>query len=258
MQNCWWWRFFWHGGSYVQVWPQRGRSSSELMNLHFRDCHFGMPVSLCQFRAPKITIWVDGWRTCHSCALSLWPFNSISVQHLTSSGLAWWAFCCHFQNLTCATTSTCKSRLLYSRIAQVFVIDASKVPPPKFHNRCSLMFTKCMNGLDTREFVVVWSHSGSVNANLPSVAWWRRQWRSLPRKYRKNLHRLYILHPSTAFRMQFWVSRLLLSRKFFANKLVYISTLPDLYSIFDSRTFYLPRKCYIHDAKLRRRSVPAE
>jgi hypothetical protein len=36
--------------------------------------------------------------------------------------------------------------------------------------------------------------------SLPGVGWWMWHWRRIPRKYRKNLKRLYIVHPSAMTR----------------------------------------------------------
>ncbi|WRT63479.1 uncharacterized protein IL334_000384 [Kwoniella shivajii] len=40
------------------------------------------------------------------------------------------------------------------------------------------------------------SLKGKEKRRLPGIAWWVWKWKRLPRKYRKNLKRLYVVHPS--------------------------------------------------------------
>ncbi|KAL1409632.1 hypothetical protein Q8F55_003628 [Vanrija albida] len=48
---------------------------------------------------------------------------------------------------------------------------------------------------------------------LPGVSWWIWNWRRIPRKYRKNLKRLYIVHPGTAAKTLLPITLPLLSPK---------------------------------------------
>ncbi|CAK9786260.1 hypothetical protein CC85DRAFT_285756 [Cutaneotrichosporon oleaginosum] len=48
--------------------------------------------------------------------------------------------------------------------------------------------------------LIVLAAEGDGDRPLPGVAWWLWHWRRIPRKFRKNLKRLYIVHPSTLTR----------------------------------------------------------
>ncbi|GMK54253.1 hypothetical protein CspeluHIS016_0108390 [Cutaneotrichosporon spelunceum] len=48
--------------------------------------------------------------------------------------------------------------------------------------------------------LVVLAAEGGGSRKLPGVAWWIWHWRRIPRKFRKNLKRLYIVHPSAVTR----------------------------------------------------------
>ncbi|KAI9344825.1 divergent CRAL/TRIO domain-containing protein [Zopfochytrium polystomum] len=75
------------------------------------------------------------------------------------------------------------------------------------------------------EYVVVLFASGGKYQ--PSWSWLFKAYQSLSRTYRKNLKHLYIVHPSSWFRILFQVMGRFLSPKF-AKKVEWMSTLTDL------------------------------
>ncbi|KIK80190.1 hypothetical protein PAXRUDRAFT_833676 [Paxillus rubicundulus Ve08.2h10] len=107
------------------------------------------------------------------------------------------------------------------------IINASALPDP---NEVSydLLLSRILLYLDLyveSDYTVVFFATGGRYA--PSWNWVWKAYRSLSRKYRKNLKRLYIVHSSFFSKMLFSVAGAIISPKFF-RKIVYISTLSEL------------------------------
>ena len=75
----------------------------------------------------------------------------------------------------------------------------------------NLIFRSCLAILDryaNRDYVVVF-YSAPME-HRPSVSWMLTAYRSLSRKYKKNIKKLYVTHPSRWFRILIWfLSRIL-------------------------------------------------
>ena len=82
----------------------------------------------------------------------------------------------------------------------------------------------------------------------------------LDRRYKKNLKRLFVVHPSTWLsRVLFvWCARVLISDKFW-SKLTYITKVSNLYKHFDASQIALPNSVYRYDRRAARvRSISEE
>eukprot|EP00128_Syssomonas_multiformis_P006161 Colp12_sorted_trinity150504_noHs@6373 len=53
-------------------------------------------------------------------------------------------------------------------------------------------------------YVVAYFHTGSSDDNQPELSWLRKVYQFLPMKYRKNLHRVFIVHPTRWSRLVTW------------------------------------------------------
>ncbi|KIJ17595.1 hypothetical protein PAXINDRAFT_167607 [Paxillus involutus ATCC 200175] len=107
------------------------------------------------------------------------------------------------------------------------IINASALPDPH-EVSYDLLLSRILSYLDLyveSDYTVVFFATGGRHA--PNWNWVWKAYRSLSRKYRKNLKRLYIVHPSFFSKMLFSVAGAIISPKFF-RKIVYISTLSDL------------------------------
>ncbi|KAH7885497.1 hypothetical protein F5I97DRAFT_1886063 [Phlebopus sp. FC_14] len=107
------------------------------------------------------------------------------------------------------------------------IINASALPDPH-EVSYDLLLTRILAYLDLyveSDYTVVFFAAGGRYA--PSWNWVWKAYRSLSRKYRKNLKRLYIVHPSFFSKMLFSLAGAVISPKFF-RKIVYISTLSEL------------------------------
>ncbi|TEB20117.1 hypothetical protein FA13DRAFT_1743366 [Coprinellus micaceus] len=107
------------------------------------------------------------------------------------------------------------------------VLNASALPDP---NEVSydLLLSRILAYLDLyveADYTVVFFASG--NKHTPGWNWVWKAYRSLSRKYRKNLKQLYIVHSSWFSKMLFSLAGAIISPKFF-SKIVYVSTLSEL------------------------------
>ncbi|CAA7264927.1 unnamed protein product [Cyclocybe aegerita] len=107
------------------------------------------------------------------------------------------------------------------------VLNASALPDPEVVSY-DLLLARILSYLDLyveADYTVVFFAAGSKHA--PNWNWVWKAYRSLSRKYRKNLKLLYIVHSSFFSKMLFSLAGAIISPKFF-RKLTYITTLSEL------------------------------
>ncbi|KAF7297625.1 Rho GTPase-activating protein 8 [Mycena kentingensis (nom. inval.)] len=107
------------------------------------------------------------------------------------------------------------------------VINASALPDPKEYNYDALLtrILAYLNLYVESDYAVVLFAAGV--RNTPGWNWVWKAYRSLNRKYRKHLKRLYLVHSSFFSKMLFSLAGAIISPKFF-RKIVYIATLSEL------------------------------
>ncbi len=93
-------------------------------------------------------------------------------------------------------------------------------------------------------FVVLYANS-EMSVREPALSWLRKAYNVLDRRYKKNLHRIFVIHPTKALKFRIWFARLFLSRKFFRKKLKYIDSLGCLYHIGGFKSENLPLPAHI-------------
>ncbi|EGN93953.1 hypothetical protein SERLA73DRAFT_171808 [Serpula lacrymans var. lacrymans S7.3] len=107
------------------------------------------------------------------------------------------------------------------------VLNASALPDPR-EVSYDLLLSRILSYLDLyveSDYTVVFFAAGGRHA--PGWNWVWKAYRSLSRKYRKNLKRLYIVHSSFFSKMLFSLAGAIISPKFF-RKIIYINTLSEL------------------------------
>lgn len=77
------------------------------------------------------------------------------------------------------------------------------------------------------DYVIVYFHQGLKEANKPSIQFLWNSYRELDRNFRKNLKRLYVVHPTWTIKVVWNFFKPFISEKF-KNKLVYIANLDQL------------------------------
>ncbi|KAI0337465.1 Rho GTPase activation protein [Trametopsis cervina] len=107
------------------------------------------------------------------------------------------------------------------------VMNASALPDPK-EVSYDLLLSRILAYLNLyveSDYTVVFFAAGGRNA--PGWNWVWKAYRSLSRKYRKNLKRLFIVHSNFFTKMLFSLAGAIISPKFF-RKITYVNTLSDL------------------------------
>ncbi|KAI0667686.1 Rho GTPase activation protein [Trametes maxima] len=109
----------------------------------------------------------------------------------------------------------------------MIVMCASAMPDPR-EVSYDLLLTRVLSYLDLyveSDYTVVFLAAG--NRHTPGWNWVWKAYRSLGRKYRKNLKRLYVVHSNFFTKMLFSLAGAIISPKFF-RKITYINTLSEL------------------------------
>ncbi|ESK82597.1 rho gtpase-activating protein 8 [Moniliophthora roreri MCA 2997] len=107
------------------------------------------------------------------------------------------------------------------------VLNASALPDPRLVNY-DILLSRILSYLNLyveSDYTVVFFAAGAKHN--PGWNWVWKAYRSLSRKYRKNLKRLYVVHSSFFSKMLFSLAGAVISPKFF-RKITYIDTLSDL------------------------------
>ncbi|KAG9037195.1 hypothetical protein FRB95_006448 [Tulasnella sp. JGI-2019a] len=123
-------------------------------------------------------------------------------------------------------TIICQAGVDYETRPMV-VITASNLPDPQSISY-DLLLSRMLAHLDAyveNDYTVVFLTAGGKHT--PGWNWVWKAYRSLNRKYRKNLKKLYIVHSTWFSKMLFSLAGAIISPKFF-QKIQYVSTLSEL------------------------------
>ena len=131
-----------------------------------------------------------------------------------------------------------------------FVILMKHLPAHSIDiKRTLLHFILTMDETVDEEYVVILVMSLSTGANHPEMSCLQLLNFIFDDKYRKNMKKLYVVHPSVWFRMAMWFISPMLSGSF-SRKICYVNCLKDLYRHFNAKEFLLPEYVYRCDRKL--------
>ncbi|KAM6494545.1 CDC42 rho GTPase-activating protein [Amanita muscaria] len=128
------------------------------------------------------------------------------------------------------------------------VINASALPDPQTLNY-DILLTRILAYLNLyveSDYTVVFFGAGG--RHTPGWNWLWKAYRSLSRKYRKNLKQLYIVHSSFFTKMLFSLAGAMISPKFF-RKIIYIETLSELALHIPITQIDIPPAVYKENAK---------
>ncbi|TDL22134.1 RhoGAP-domain-containing protein [Rickenella mellea] len=128
------------------------------------------------------------------------------------------------------------------------VMNASALPDPR-EVSYDLLLTLILSYLDLfveSDYTVVFF--ASAGRHTPGWNWIWKAYRSLNRKYRKNLKRLYIVHSSWFSKMLFSLAGAIISPKFF-RKITYIGNLSELASHVPITQIDIPPAVYQENMK---------
>ncbi|KAG2147407.1 uncharacterized protein EDB93DRAFT_1085572 [Suillus bovinus] len=134
------------------------------------------------------------------------------------------------------------------------ILSASALPDPQ-EVSYDLLLQRILSYLDLfveSDYTVVFFAAG--NRYAPSWNWVWKAYRSLSRKYRKNLKRLLIVHSSLFSKMLFSLAGAVVSPKFF-RKIVYVDTLSELATQVPLTQIDIPPAVYKENLKQEHRIV---
>lgn len=104
------------------------------------------------------------------------------------------------------------------------------------------------------EYTLVYLHYGLKSTSQPSFNWLAKVYKMLDRKFKKNLKALYVVHPSTLFKLLWAFIRPLISSKFI-KKVTYCNTLNDLAKYIDLNNLNIPEEVKLYDMQLKQRKA---
>ena len=95
----------------------------------------------------------------------------------------------------------------------IVVVCGGRLPLPTARggvdlDRVLLYLIRVMDEVASGEYVLVYSHSNFSTGNRPDYAWLKKIYRIFGRKYKKNLKRLFIIHPSNWLKFFFFLAKL--------------------------------------------------
>lgn len=127
----------------------------------------------------------------------------------------------------------------------IFAIYAFRLPDKKDLNGTTFIeyIIKQMEPYVQNDYVIVYFHQGLKEDNKPSIPFLWNSYKDLDRNFRKNLKKLYVVHPTLFIRWIYSFFRPFISEKF-KNKLVYLSSLEELRQSLGLNQLKLPENIY--------------
>jgi hypothetical protein len=129
----------------------------------------------------------------------------------------------------------------------ILVFIVSHLPAASANlERVLLYLIKVLDPIVTGDYNLIYFHTHIANNNKPPFAWLQEVYGIFNRKYKKNLKRLFIVHPNVWVKLVVWFATPFVSQKFW-KKMTYIPKLMDLYQHFDPQALKIPSKILEYD-----------
>lgn len=134
----------------------------------------------------------------------------------------------------------------------VVVFVASQLPAKAVDlDRILLYLIRFLDPIVQRDYVIVYFHTNIQAENKPPLAWLKEIYSVFDRKYKKNLKRLFIVHPSWWVKVVLFFVSPFISSKFW-KKLKKVDKLLDLYEDIDAQTLRVPQAIVAYDQEVHR------
>ncbi|GMI44067.1 hypothetical protein TrCOL_g2869 [Triparma columacea] len=131
----------------------------------------------------------------------------------------------------------------------IIVIVARHLPAKKVDmNRVLLYIIRVMDSIVEKSYSIVYVHSQMQSQNQPELSWMQEVTSIFNRKYKKNLKKFFVVHPTFWVKMVFWSLSPVISGKFW-SKLKYVSALSELEKYLEIEKLDLPEQVIAHDRK---------
>jgi O-acetyl-ADP-ribose deacetylase (regulator of RNase III) len=130
----------------------------------------------------------------------------------------------------------------------VIAFVACNLPPPDKVDmeRVMLYMLKILDPLVSSDYNLIYFHSLFAASNKPPFAWLKQLYTIFNRKYKKNLKRLFIVHPTFWTKLATWFAKPFVSKKVW-NKVIYIERLREIYEYLDPTKTVVPDKIQQYD-----------
>lgn len=129
----------------------------------------------------------------------------------------------------------------------IVVFVASQLPAAADQlDRVLLYMIHVLDPIVTNDYNLVYLHALMASHNKPGYPWLKQVYSIFARKYRKNMKRLFIVHPTFWVKMLFWFANPFVKKKFY-KKLRYVPRLYDLYEFFEPKSLVIPDKVHKFD-----------
>lgn len=113
-------------------------------------------------------------------------------------------------------------------------------------NRVLMYMVKVCDPLVSKDFNVIYFHTLFRSANKPPFQWLKDLYALFNRKYKKNMKRIFIVHPTFWTKMVLWFAKPFVSVKVW-KKLHTITRLREIYQYFDPKTLRIPEAIHKFD-----------
>lgn len=122
----------------------------------------------------------------------------------------------------------------------IFAIYACNLPTkPAAHSIIIKTIIEKMDEYVENDYVLIYFHQGLKDESKPSVQFLWNSYKELDRSFKKNLKKLYVVHPTIFIKFVWNFFKPFISEKF-KNKLVYVSSIAELKSLLKLQTLNLP------------------
>jgi len=127
------------------------------------------------------------------------------------------------------------------------VFVASHIPVATVNmERVLIYMVRVLDPVVNKDFNVIYFHSNFSSSNKPPFAWLKEVYSIFNRKYKKNMKRIFLVHPTFWTKMVLWFAKPFVSAKVW-KKLFYIPKLRDIYEFFESNTLRIPEEIIKYD-----------
>ncbi|XP_039448421.1 rho GTPase-activating protein 68F [Culex pipiens pallens] len=108
---------------------------------------------------------------------------------------------------------------------------------------------KSMEEFVQNDYIIAYFHQGMKDNNKPSLQFLWNSYKELDRSFKKNLKKLYVVHPTTFIKMVWFFFKPVISEKF-KSKLIYTSSLDELKQSLGLNTLKVPDTVREFDEKI--------
>ncbi|XP_063227840.1 protein prune homolog 2 isoform X6 [Bacillus rossius redtenbacheri] len=137
-----------------------------------------------------------------------------------------------------------------------YLPDRSRVDYDYVMDNLFLYVLTTLDQLITEDYVLVYLHGATPRGSMPTFSWLKRCYQMIDRRLRKNLKKLYLVHPTFWLKTIVIMTRPFVSSKF-TRKLAFVETLGDLADVLPLEQASLPDRVKQLDNELEcRRKKP--